>query len=135
MNSNLLSLQAGVKLLQEISKVTQNMKILMTPLTRCMIFLKAGKFENVLVVSRSILMACYIVYECSYLEQIEKLLKVDLKMEICDLLKQIIVVKTIDPNIIDVSLEGISYIWLKYPEKIQNGDVFEIVIEKFKTCK
>ena len=80
-------------------------------------------------------MACYIIYECDYLNEIEKLLKVDLIMDICNLLKSIIVVENIDPNIIDVSLEGISYIWLKYPEKIQNGDVFEIVIEKFKTCK
>ena len=61
-------------------------------------------------------MACYIIYECDYLNEIEKLLKVDLIMDICNLLKSIIVVENIDPNIIDVSLEGISYIWLKYPE-------------------
>jgi hypothetical protein len=135
MNSNLLSLQSGVKLLNHISKSTQNMKILMAPLTRCLIFLKSKKYENVLVVSRSILMASYIIYECEYLDQIEMILKVDIKQEICNILKSIITVKTIDANIIDVALEGISYIWLRHPSKIQNGDVFEIVIDKFKTCK
>ena len=69
------------------------MKILMAPLTRCLIFLKAKKYENILVVSRSILMASYIIYECEYLDQIEQILKVDIKQEICDILKSIITVK------------------------------------------
>ena len=55
------------------------MKLLLQPLTRCLIFLKAKKYENVLIVSRSILMASYIIYECEYFDQIEALLKVDIK--------------------------------------------------------
>jgi hypothetical protein len=43
-----------------------------------------------MVISRSILISCFIVCECSYLDKIENYFKFDLKLKICEILNSII---------------------------------------------
>lgn len=90
--------------------------------------------KNVLAISRSVLIACHIVSECEHLTQIELALSLDIKTQLTAILKLIIEDRKVDSMILDIVLEGLSYIWLKYPEKIieQRNDIFKIVYERFQ---
>ena len=49
-------------------------------------------------------------------------------------MKLIIEDQNVDAMVLDIVLEGLSYIWLKYPDKIieQRNDIFKIVYERFQ---
>ena len=142
MNSSpLINLKGAIKLLNVISLATQNLKLVVNPLSRCLMYLQAllkkNDLTNVLAISRSVLICSHMVSMCDHLPQIEKALGLDIKSQLTSTLKQIIEDKDIDAMILDIVLEGLSYVWLKYPEKVmqqeQNDEIFEIVSDRFKT--
>lgn len=142
MNSSpLINLKGAIKLLNVISLATQNLKLVVNPLSRCLMYLQAllkkDDLTNVLAISRSVLICSHMVSMCDHLPQIEKALGLDIKTQLTSTLKQIIEDKDIDAMILDIVLEGLSYVWLKYPEKVmqqeQNDEIFEIVSDRFKT--
>ena len=69
--------------------------------------------------------------ECEHLTQIEQTLSLDIKTQLTAILKLIIEDQNVDAMVLDIVLEGLSYIWLKYPDKIieQRNDIFKIVYE------
>jgi len=44
-----------------------------------------------------------------------------MKAKLSESLKKIIMLKDVQERILDIALEGLSYIWLKYPEQITDG--------------
>ena len=96
--------------------------------------MQKGDLKNVLAISRSVLIACHIVSECEHLAQIEQALSLDIKTQLTAILKLIIEDQNVDAMVLDIVLEGLSYIWLKYPDKIieQRNDIFKIVYERFQ---
>jgi hypothetical protein len=78
-------------------------------------------------------MSCYLLQDCEHLEKIEQVLQIDLKSKLVECITTLIQ-SDVDPMILDIALEGLSCIWLRYPEKIlEQQSVLEKVIEKFNS--
>jgi hypothetical protein len=113
----------------------KDVKIIIEPLSKCLLYLQTGG-NNVGALSRTILISCYILHQCSLLESIESALKVDLKQKLICCLTSIISSKTVEDTVLDIALEGLSQIWLKYPSLIlEQLDVFKEVVSKLNNQK
>ena len=81
----MIHLEASVSLLSKMSHAHQDLKIILGPLTRCMLFLqsiaksKDINEKNHFAVSRSILISCTIMTECQHIERIQELTSQDMK--------------------------------------------------------
>ena len=78
--------------------------------------------SKVTVISRSILLSCLVIHECSFIDKMEHILKCDFRQKLSECLKKIIKFENIDESILDVTLEGLSYIWIKYPDQILGSE-------------
>jgi len=88
----------------------------------------------VAVLSRTILMSCYLLQDCLHLEKIEAVLKFDMKSKLIECI-QTLIKANVNPMILDIALEGLSCIWLRFPDKIlEQQSVLEEVILKFNSA-
>ena len=132
-NSPIINLHQSIKLLNMIADCHQDFKLVIKPLSKCMIFIqsllsnpsKLTSQDNLMVISRSILLSCIVVYECNFIERIQDLLQYDMKAKLSESLKKIIMLKDVEQTILDIVLEGLSYIWLKYPEQITDRSTYQ----------
>ena len=128
-----MNLKDSIHLLNSLSVQTKDAKIIVEPLSKCMLYLQTGG-KNVSALSRTILISCNILNQSSLLESIESVLKVDLKQKLIESLTSIISSKTVEDTVLDIALEGLSLIWLKHPTMIlEQQSVFKEVVNKLNS--
>lgn len=134
----LINMKEGTQLLNILSEQRQEVKLVIQPLGRNLLYLRSQVDRDpssfhIGVLSRTILISCYILQECSHLDSIEKVLKLDLKQQLIECVQKLISGE-VDPMILDIALEGLSCIWLRFPNKIlEHEQVLSEVISKINS--
>lgn len=126
-------------LLNKLSEKTQNAKLIIEPLGKCVIYLQSQLNspylkQNEMMVSRALMICCCTIFSCEHLEKIEQVFQTDLKNKVADIIHALILSKNTENHVIDIAVEGLSYLWLRFPSLIsERVGIFDGVIQRIKS--